>query len=379
MANLDEGVPKAGCCASCSNPFQRLDPEQRRILGAAFSLAVILTAIIVPIKNFYSCTEFEQLVALRHGEREVVDGPTSAEWLYGADVYKRTMPVLSATEYLVVTDHLSGDRRIQRGPGVMSLGPYEAAAPCTIDEQSLENCQPEVKSSWVLDENQYLKMEDELTGDEIIVRGPQRYFPETAWQVVDTNDDDEDIHEAIILTNLQYIEVSSERTGTRRYVSGPTLYFPAADEEVSAVMRAVRLLTHQFALITNDATGAQRIEAGPKLVIPALHESIGTVESAVLLTENEYVVITNDTSGAERIVSGPQRVVRAVDERLSTAHSKVLVQHGEFIRVTDGTTGNRRIVEGPTLFAPDVRDSVHGPTSIVLSTSIQCFSRRTAG
>jgi hypothetical protein len=157
------------------------------------------------------------------------------------------------------------------------------------------------------------------------------------------------------------------------------LYFPAADEEVSAVMRAVRLLTHQFALITNDATGAQRIEAGPKRVIPALHESIGTVESAVLLTENEYVVITNDTSGAERIVSGPQRVVRAVDERLSTAHSKVLVQHGEFIRVTDGTTGNRRIVEGPTLFAPDVRDNVDGPTSIVLSTSIQCFSRRTAG
>lgn len=101
--------------------------------------------------GFYFLKDDEQLLVESLTGRRVINGPGVNFILPINRVTRRNGLLLSPTQYIVVENQLTGEKRIERGPKLYFLGAQEQAR------------SPETART--LSENEYLLIRDEITGE----------------------------------------------------------------------------------------------------------------------------------------------------------------------------------------------------------------------
>mmetsp|Transcript_73482 Transcript_73482/g.142136 ORF Transcript_73482/g.142136 Transcript_73482/m.142136 type:complete len:689 (-) Transcript_73482:63-2129(-) len=142
---------------------------------------------------------------------------------------------LSETEYCYVED-AAGKQCLVRGPIRFIPSPYENTTG--------------KKSAITLDGLMYLKVQNSVTGELRVERGPQLLFPEPSEQIVGKG-----AQKAIQIDSETAVLVRDTKQGGLRLVQEHGLFFPRAEDDIVNVQKLIRLSDHD-ALVMKTETGA---------------------------------------------------------------------------------------------------------------------------
>lgn len=121
--------------------------------------------------------------------------------------------------------------------------------------------------------------------EQLVLEGPSSVTvvngPTVAWYAPIVNSARK--RKALQLEEQQYAKIKDTLTGTVEIVAGPTLHFMGAYDEHMATDSKIVLLNHQYARLVDAATGDVRVEKGEQTIVPGPYEhvtaSVGTASN----------------------------------------------------------------------------------------------------
>jgi len=304
--------------------------------------------------------------------------------------FLRRAETLSATEYIKVCNSRDGSERIEKGPQLMFLGPYDKLVARSV-AMSLGN-------------TEYAIVTNELEGTRTVVKGPCIWFP-GAHDVASKG-------EAVSMSSTEYIFVTDRLTGEKKTVRGPCVWFPQAFESPSAkfvaialqedqylrlkdksngkrwvqkgkaqvfleptweidgkggaASRAWSLKAYEYVRLLDSVTGKISVHKGEQVVFPGPNESLldGEVLSAIDLKVHEYCKILDQATGDIRVesgaASGSKQVFLGPNERIlgGGKQKAVEVDENHAVLVRDKSTGQMRLVKEKQLFVPGPNETI---------------------
>lgn len=189
---------------------------------------------------------------------------------------------LAKTQYIVVVDERTGDRKTVQGPTLYTPTAYEKCS--------------KVAKKPALTEKQYIIVKHELTGEMHTVQGPTLYTPDPYENVGEVQD-------KIVLNNNEYVYITHEQSGSIDIVVGPQTIAPAPHDKISKSMKKIVLKKYNYVRIVDNNTGVIRVERGPGTVILEPYEVLmGSVEKAVEINEHTAVYIVNNDDGSFELI-----------------------------------------------------------------------------
>lgn len=172
---------------------------------------------------------------------EVIEGPGMYEQ---DDPYAEVRgpfekPKLTKTQFLVVTDEKTGDKRVVNGPCMFTPGPYDKFG--------------SVQNIIVLTDTEYLKVTHTDLGTVEIVKGPCKFSPgaHDTWEAK---------RRKIVLEHDEWIKVVDNNTGVIRVITGPaTVTLQPFEVTIKynskEVQKGVEINEHSAAYIKDTKTG----------------------------------------------------------------------------------------------------------------------------
>jgi hypothetical protein len=248
------------------------------------------------------------------------------------------------TDYVKLEDSVQGVERIERGPQLLFLGPYERIV--GKKEQGLS-----------LSSTEYVTIEDKSSGEIRIKKGPGVWFP--GPQDVGTKGI------GISLSVTEYVLVEDKLSGQKRVEKGPQVWFPEPMEK-GIKGSAISLSSTEYVLITDKETGEKRIEIGPCIWFPSASET-GTAGSGISLSSTDYVLVEDKLSGKKCIVKGPS-VWFPGPQEVGQPGAAISLGEREYISVEDKLSGTQKMVKGPAVWFPEPYDS---PSAVKNAHSLQ--------
>jgi len=269
----------------------------------------------------------EQLRVERYTELEVHNGPGKK---FLAPMTYRSAQIVKAETlgnlaYVRVQDTVDGKERIERGPQLLFLGPYDAIV--------------HRGEGLTLNSTEYVLVEDSLTGGRNITRGPCVWFP--GPQESGTKGS------ALALSSTEYVLVTDKQTGEKRVECGPATWFPGP-METGTKGTGISLSSTEFVLVENKTTGEKSIQRGPCIWMPGPLQS-GTKGAGVSLTSTEYIIVEDKQTGNKRMIKGPCVWFPEPYDDSSEIRGAVALQDDEYLRIKDMATGQRWIKRGKAL------------------------------
>jgi len=318
-----------------------------RVGRVALAVAVAVKASRWVLNRVQYVGEHEQLLLKKLTEKVVIGGPR----VYFPSPFttlnytKRKGVVLTTTQYLVVVDEKSGDKKNVRGPTVYFLGPYESA--------------DSPKDALVLTSTDGAVVENHETGEVRLVRGPAQLVPEPNEVVLRTT-------KAIALRKDQFIRLADTATGHAWVVKGEDLVWLEPKWVVRSrnekPEQAYTLGSNDMVRLRDTQTGTVRAEYGPKLVFPSVSEELydGGTTKRIDLREWEYCTIKDLTTGEVRVERGEQKIWLRPTEKLQEANKQeaVRVDTEHAALILNNATGEQRLVDTPQLYFPKPHEEV---------------------
>jgi len=252
---------------------------------------------------------------------------------------------LGAMDFARVVDSVTGAERVERGPKMLFLGPYERVA--------------KQGQGTSLSGADGLVVQDRLSGDRRVIRGPCIWFPRPH--------EDAQKCAGVSLSQTEYLVVEDRLTGAQRTVRGPCVWFPEPYEEASAKRTALSLQDDEFVRLKDLADGRRWVQRGRALVFleptwaveGAGSRGLGVCKAWVLKA-HEYLRLLDTASGRVAVHRGEATVFPRPDEQLLDGGVQQAVQvdgeHAALVR--DGATGQLRLVTEPQLFVPGPTESI---------------------
>ena len=175
----------------------------------------------------------EQLVLEGPSSISVVNGPAAA-WYAPIinSARKRKALQLEEQQYATIKDTLTGKVRVEVGPSLNFLGPYDEHVG-THDKVVLLN-------------HQYARLVDASTGDIRVEKGEQTIVPGPYESVVEQED-------AVYVDDETAVLVLSKDDGQQRLVTDKGLFFPGKHDEVMEVRKLIRVEPHEVAIVRDNA------------------------------------------------------------------------------------------------------------------------------
>jgi len=206
-----------------------------------------------------------------------------------------------------------------------------------------------------LDEKEYAKIKDTLTGEESVVKGPKLHF-------MGAYDSHEGTWPKIVLTDKQYVRLLDTKSGKKRLQRGPDTVVPEPLESYEeGVREAIKLEEREYLVVTNQLSGEQRVEEGPQLLFPGVHESTGATQQKLALRKNEYAKVVDEGTGEIRVVHGPQVLVPAkATERLGRVLNAFELLNHQYVKLVDQATGQVRVERGEAIVVPGPNEEAVG-------------------
>jgi len=260
----------------------------------------------------------------------------------------RKAETLGNLRYVLVRDAMEGSERIEQGPKLLFLKPYDQVV-STGDAHSLGS-------------TDYVIVTDRLSGKRTVVKGPCTWFPgphDEATRGV-----------AVSLTQTEYIFVQDQLTGDRTTVRGPCVWFPKPFENAGSKMMAVALQEDEYMRLKDASSGRRWVQKGKALVFleptwrieGASGKDPNGVKKAWSLKAYEYIRLVDNIQGKvtthrgeKTVFPGPDEelldgeVLRAIDLKVHE-YVKILDQGSGKIRVESGNasgTGSTQVFLGP--------------------------------
>ena len=312
---------------------------------AAPALACLALAALLrgALRRVQYVGEGEQLLLKTVAGKEVRDGPAVVfPSLWTTLSYsKRKGTPLSAGQYAVVQDAISGAKRVVRGPRMLLLGAYEKQI-------------GGVGAATVLDARSSVVVLDAETGARRLVVGPTTFVP-GAHEKVQRRDT------AVCLHANQFIKVEDTLTGAVRMVRGEQMLWLQPHETQSGVREAFSLGADQQVRLRDAVSGDIRCARGPQMIFPRATEELvgGKIETAIHLSTWEFCHIQNKETGKIRVERGEQIVFLGPNDTVVQKKTRAFVvdkTHAVLLR--DRETGVQTLITEPQLFVPTAQQEV---------------------
>eukprot|EP00928_Gymnodinium_smaydae_P078653 TRINITY_DN6275_c0_g1_i1.p1 TRINITY_DN6275_c0_g1~~TRINITY_DN6275_c0_g1_i1.p1 ORF type:complete len:762 (+),score=202.93 TRINITY_DN6275_c0_g1_i1:69-2354(+) len=293
----------------------------------AGTCAAGLVTAAVSKKSTYFIGKDEQLLVHGFTDTEVVNGPARKMLLPGTyrSAEIRKAETLGTVDYVKIKDSTTGAERIERGPRLLFLGPYEKVA--------------HQGTGTSLGNMEYMLVSDWLSGAQSIVRGPTVWFP--------TPYENGTKGSAISLTSTEYVLVHDKKAGEKHIVKGPLVWFPEPQQE-GRKMSGITVSSTEYVLVEDRNTGERRIDKGPCVWFPAAQEE-GKKASGISLSSTEYIIVEDKLTGKKSMVKGPRVWFPEPYEAASDVMEAIALQTGEYIKLKDMASGQRMIRKGEDL------------------------------
>lgn len=323
FASMGSGLP-VGAVQTKAYVEQGLESDQQQASAqsAIGWFAWVINFISVLIWPFRVLKYDEQLRVQHFSYLSVANGPG----LHFVNPFKQHSIVkaekLGPMDYVRVRNELDATERAARGPLLLFLGPYERVH---VRGQGIS-----------LTNTQYVIIQDKNTGERRVERGPMVWIPKPREEGY--------VHNAIKLSSSEYVVVQDGLTGIKRVDKGPCIWFPGPHEEyeknfsiwldsteyvaaqdmLTGAMRidkgplswfpgpydtwekgtSVRLTSTQYIIVINKSTGALRTVMGPDNWFPEPFESPSDVFEAIVLLDDEFVNLKDSSNGKRWIQRG---------------------------------------------------------------------------
>jgi hypothetical protein len=341
-------------------------------------LVMALAAVIVTLNILRRTLMFlgkdEQLKVELFTETVVYNGPAikilNPAGYRKVEFLKATM--LGTMDYLKIKDSVTGHERVQKGPDLVFLGPYE---------------QISVRGQGVtLSKTQYVIVENMLSGEKKTVPGPCVWFPAEPHEVAVEGSPNSSfkwapgqshgysqaacgatpnptVFTAIALQEDEYVRLADTSDGRRWVERGRNLLFLEPTWKVEgSVRKAWTLKAFEYVRLLNSVTGVVRVERGEQIVFPGSDEDLldGDKLSAIDLNVDEYVKIEDQKTCEVRVVSGTNSVFLGPTERVRDGGKQKAVQVDEehAVLVRDTSSGQLRLVIERQLFVPGPHEAI---------------------
>ena len=296
-----------------------------------------------------SISKDEQLFLEDLTELRIISGPQYVTLPRFYKSYKiKKVTVLGPLEYCFVSNSLTGEKRVETGPKLLFLNPY--------DEEQLK--QPAIS----LKATQFVRFVDSQTGKIRVEVGEQGGVIPFPFESILAN---EGVRDAIALGPLDYIVIKSTLTNEQRIEKGPKLLFlDAYDVEEGEKKTAISLKGTQFVRFVDKQTGKIRVEIGEQgCVIPTPYERIldgdKGIRDAISLKCFEYVRIEDKKTGYIRVVRGETLVfLTAYEEIVGKVYQAIEVDDETAVLVRNKRTGQIRLVTEKQLFFPESDEEI---------------------
>lgn len=164
--------------------------------------------------------------------RLVTEGGVFTPSPYEQIVEIRKATLLAQRDFALVKNMMTGLFRHSEGPELLQVGAYEEVV--------------HVKPKLVLEKDQYIRLMDEGTGEERIVRGPKTFVP------LPSEVYPEGVKKANFLDTDTAILVLNESSGQERLIAEKGVFFPGPNEEILETRELIRVLPHEAVVVRDD-------------------------------------------------------------------------------------------------------------------------------
>lgn len=313
--------------------------------GAAGGGVALLGTIATIRKALLLLDKSEQAVVEYFTEVRVINGP-GVKLLMPCSyrrAYKRKAHMLSSVGYSVVKDMISGKERVEKGPKLLFLGPYDAVS--------------RGGEALTLSQTEYTIVSNRISGEKALVKGPRVWFPETPFEESCGK------RTAISLQDDEYVRLKDSATGQRWIQRGKAMIFLEPTWEVEGRTRKVLTLkAFEFVRLLNTLTGKVTVHRGEKTVVPGADEELldGDKLSAIDLKVGEYIRLEDQATSEVRVLCGPERVFLGPSERVLDGGKQKAVQVDDenAVLVRDLGSGQLRLVTEKRLFVPGPSEAI---------------------
>mmetsp|Transcript_70253 Transcript_70253/g.195541 ORF Transcript_70253/g.195541 Transcript_70253/m.195541 type:complete len:775 (+) Transcript_70253:86-2410(+) len=247
---------------------------------------------------------------------------------------------LSQTEYCYVNDG-GGRQRLVKGPLNFVPSPYESVEP--------------KQDAIILDSNMYIRVQDRVSGESRVERGPQLVFLEPSEQIYGGGP-----QRAVEVDAENVVLVRDTLDGSLHLVQEPGLFYPRANDEIVNVLRPadmVKLAADDYAVIRDTRLNQLRTEVGEQRFFLQVHEELVRRGQATRLSPTEYCYV-EDGVGQQRLVRGPLRLVPGPDESITKKSQAITLDWNMYAKVQDKVTGEVRVERGPQLLFPEPSEHI---------------------
>mmetsp|Transcript_3003 Transcript_3003/g.3487 ORF Transcript_3003/g.3487 Transcript_3003/m.3487 type:complete len:566 (+) Transcript_3003:131-1828(+) len=245
----------------------------------------------------------EQLVVRGLTEETIQNGPKIA-WLPLLTKSSEVRKVLSLSqmEYCVVKNILSGEKRVEVGPKMVFLQPYDVVK--TDDSTGSKK-----RNALSLKANEYVRFVDNSTGKVRVECGEQGCVVPAPDEVF--LDGVSGKRKAMDLQVFEYVKVQDKRTGKVRTERGEKLVFLGPFEEyLGSKQTAVEVDEETSVLVRNKRTGQQHLVTEKMLFIPTNDEEVMEVRQLTKLADYEACIV-RDKNGKEIFYFGSNKGQRS--------------------------------------------------------------------
>lgn len=243
--------------------------------------------MIVLLCSITSLGVDEQVVVSGPTGKYVRNGPQTIILSPSREKEFRKAIKIHELEYAVIKNTFTGEIRHEEGPqGRLWMQAYD------IKEAIL----PKV----TLQERDYIRLIDTLTGYERIIRGPQTIVPAPLEEAPNGTE------EAVVMGPKLAVLTLNKTTGKKKLYSGEFSFAPGPYEVILEVRVSTLIEERQYAVVKELDTGRIRHEAGPKLFQAGAYDHVVQVKDMLTLEKDQYVRLTNEMNGSERVVRGPR-------------------------------------------------------------------------
>lgn len=251
---------------------------------------------IIYMKKFVKCiSKDEQLFLEKLTSQEVITGP---KIVYINPFTTKSSKVnkalsLASMQYCLVKNILSGEKRVEVGPKLVLLNPY--------DEICTNSYGQEVRKALSLKANEFVRFVDNRTGKVRVIRGEQGCVVPTPYEeFLDPNGK----MTAMDLKVYEYVRVQDLNTGLVRIERGEQLVFLGPFEEyIEGKMAAIEVDEETAVLVRDKRTGQQKLVTEKMLFVPSADEEIMEVQSLIKLADYEACIV-RDKTGKDTIYFG---------------------------------------------------------------------------
>merc|ERR1711988_1260305 len=297
--------------------FETVMPWLVRLISA-----VLCTVVIIAFKPLVFLKRDEQLLLEKLADKETRNGPGIFMFMpLVTKVKVRKATLLEEMDYTIVTDSLSGVRRIELGPKLVFVGAYEEVGP--------------TKKKHVLEKDEYMKVLDSKTGVTRVEKGPGVLVLQPTESTVEGK------LKGASLKKEEYVRITDSSTGSVRIERGEQLVFPGPMERMESKQSAWKLRLNEDIKLLDMATGQIRIERGEAIVFPGptedsrARDGFAQVQSAVDFDGETAVLVQSKETGQVRLVEKRGLFFPEAQDEILDVRKLIRVQPHEVAIVRD--------------------------------------------